>query len=171
MAPPRSAMNLAGGGDSTPRLPGRKRLQISPWHGTMQRLAPEAPRTTTSLTESGPTSLGRQLKTDRRNGAGLRERHSRTLLQSCDLPGGLAKDASAQAAGLAAKDCCDDGWRLIISRRVSGFLRAFVPVCYGCAGDPAFVRQPEADAVLRGNGRHWFDRRMHLAVFAGEKRR
>jgi len=86
-----------------------------------------------------------------RFGAG-REQPRRTLLQSCDLPGELETDASAQAAGLAAKTCCDDGGRGIVSRRVPGFIRAFLSVCDGRAGDPAFVRESETNAVLRGDG-------------------
>jgi len=44
-------------------------------------------------------------------------------------------------------------------------------VCDGRAGNPAFVRESEADAVLRGDGCYRFDCRVHLAVFAGEKGR
>src|ERR1700735_483113 len=97
--------------------------------------------------------------------------HRRTLLQSCDFLRGLSRDASAQAAVLAAKECRDDGWRRVVSRRVPGFVGAFISVCYGRAGDPAFVHQSEAHAVLRGDGSYRVACGMHLAIFAGKKRR
>jgi hypothetical protein len=100
----------------------------------------------------------------------MRKSHPRTLLQSGDLPRDVSKYAPAQAAGLAPKDCWDDGRRWTVSRRVSGFFRAFVSVCDRCAGDPALVHLSEADAILRGHGCHGVDCRMRMALFAGEKR-
>src|SRR5580658_7733247 len=51
-----------------------------------------------------------------------------------------------------------------------GFLGAIVSVCYRRLGDSAFICTSEAYAVLRGNGCDRFDRGMHLAILAGEKR-